>query len=540
MKKTKNHRRARLRICVLEHLESRELLSLATLADVAATPAVELGTVKAGAAKPATNSGPPQGSVTPAQIRQAYGVNQLANFPGNLPANGQGQTIAIVDAAGDPNIKTDLQAFDAQYNLPAPPSFKVVDLGDCTTSPDPNWGTETALDVEWAHVVAPGANILLVQTQSGNLLQAEQPSAGPGLLDGVLYAREQPGVSVVSMSWTAPEFLGENSFDSYFALGPSDPGVTFVTAAGNNGPPANWPASAPDVVSVGGTTLQTESNGSYHSELAWSGSGGGISLYETEPSYQYGVQGTGVRTTPDVAYNGDPNTGFPVYVNSAWLAEPVGGTSAGTPQWAGIIAIADEGRAARHESALRSAVADLYQLPATDFHDIANGAAMPGYNLATGRGTPYVNRIVPGLVNSTTNPASTGTSITSVAAQTRVKSALAAVAKVHPRSTADESTSTAPPLETGTGAPGSSTGIAMAAESLATASGLNREDLAGLSGSSGQAAAAQGSTSWPVRQARSTDGVVIIDRVEGADSDAFDSLGPSTIGDRLISPAGPA
>ena len=376
MKKTTKQRHSRLRICALERLEPRELLSLTTLSDITASPAIELGKAKPGTGKPAAGS-VAQGFVTPAQIRQAYGFKQLANFSGNLPADGSGQTIAIVDAWGDPNIVSDLQAFDTLYSLPTAelqveplfsPGFSLANA----PAPDPSWAVEVALDVEWAHAVAPGAKILLVETQSSNLLQAEQPSGGPGLLDGVLYARQQPGVSVVSMSWTAPEFLGETSFDSYFALGPSDRGITFVTAAGDNGPPANWPASSPDVLSVGATTLQTDSNGNYHAEAAWADGGGGISLYETEPSYQYGVQRTGVRTTPDVAYDGDPNTGFAVYVTGAGNSglTVVGGTSAGTPQWAGIIAIADEGRAASASPRCESAVADIYQLPATDFHGV--------------------------------------------------------------------------------------------------------------------------------------------------------------------------
>jgi subtilase family serine protease len=179
--KAKNSHRGRLRICAVERLESRDLLSVAALADIIASPAVKLDTVKPGTGKPAAGS-VAQGFITPAQLRQAYGFDQLANFSGNLPADGRGQTIAIVDAAGDPNIASDLKVFDAGYGLPNP-NFQVVDLSNGTATPDPDWAIETALDVEWAHAVAPGANILLVQTQSDDV---------PDLLAGVQYAESSP------------------------------------------------------------------------------------------------------------------------------------------------------------------------------------------------------------------------------------------------------------------------------------------------------------------------------------------------------------
>ena len=427
--KTKNSSRARLRTCAVERLESRDLLSVAALADITASPAFKPAAGKAVVGSVA------QGYIDPAQLWQAYGFNQLGNFSGNLPADGRGQTIAIVDAMGDPNIAADLQYFDSYYGLPSA-NFQAVDLSQGKAKPDPNWAIETALDVEWAHAVAPGAKILLVETLSDEV---------PDLLAGVQYARQQSGVSVVSMSWACGEFPQETSLDSYFALAASDPGVTFIASAGDNGAPATWPAAAANVLSVGGTTLQTDSNGAYRNEIGWGYSGGGLSLYESEPSYQFQVQGTGVRTVPDVAYDADPNTGFPIYGSGAGMTgwSVVAGTSAGAPQWAGIIAIANEGRAAVGKSALRCAATNIYQLPSTDFHDIASGfngyPARPGYDLVTGRGTPYVNRIVPDLVKTVVNPSSTGSSVGSVAVAARVKSGLTAAAKIHVHTTADAS-----------------------------------------------------------------------------------------------------
>src|SRR5882672_4059973 len=109
---------------------------------------------------------------TPAQIRTAYGIDAIPAFGGTIVADGTGQTIAIVDAYNHPNIQADLAAFDARYGLPAPPSFRVVNQAGGTILPgsDPGgpggWDLEEALDVEWAHAIAPGANLILVETNS--------------------------------------------------------------------------------------------------------------------------------------------------------------------------------------------------------------------------------------------------------------------------------------------------------------------------------------------------------------------------------------
>src|SRR5439155_7369476 len=146
------------------------------------------------------------------------------------------------------------------------------------------WSVETALDVEWAHAIAPKANILLVEAHSSSI---------GDLMSAVDYARNQPGVTAVSMSWGIDEAtLGraaESFYHSYFTTPAEHAGITFVAASGDsgaaNGP--EWPAISPNVLSVGGTRLTTTgSSGAYASEGAWSGSGGGVSAYESEPSYQ--------------------------------------------------------------------------------------------------------------------------------------------------------------------------------------------------------------------------------------------------------------
>ena len=153
------------------------------------------------------------------------------------------------------------------------------------------------------------------------------------------------------MSWGGGEFSSESRYDSYFTTPSGHGGVTFVASSGDSGSPVGYPAISPNVLSVGGTTLNLNSQGGYSSESGWSGSGGGISAYESQPSYQKGVvtQSTIYRTNPDVAYDADPNTGFPVYdsynnpASSPW--GQWGGTSDAAPQWAALIAIADQGRA---------------------------------------------------------------------------------------------------------------------------------------------------------------------------------------------------
>jgi len=372
----------------------------------------------------------PSGTVayTPAQIRTAYGISALA-------LDGTGQTIAIVDAYDDPAIFQALDTFDAQFSLTASgptlyaqygpaSSFLTVlnQSGQATSLPstDPNgpgtdnWEVEEALDVEWAHAIAPGAQIILVEANSQSLSD---------LMASVATAASQPGVSVVSMSWGFPEgqavfAADEAAYDSVFNV----PGVTFVASTGDYGAAdPEYPAFSPNVVAVGGTSLTLNAGGSYNSETGWGyysstvgaliASGGGTSLYEPEPAYQQGVQSTGSRTTPDVSLVADPATG-------AWIADPynldpsnpfefVGGTSLSAPAWAGLVALVNQGRAAAGESTLNSTSPtdtqqSLYMLPPSDYNAVTSGnngyTASAGYNLVTGLGTPVANLLVPDLI----------------------------------------------------------------------------------------------------------------------------------------------
>ena len=278
-------------------------------------------------------------SFTPALVRHAYGFDRVAfldSAHAQVAADGHGETIAIVDAYDDPNISSDLAVFDSRFGLPAPPSFRKVNQTGGTTYPPPNqtWAGEIAIDVEYAHAMAPGAGILLVEANNN----------GSNNLDtAVQYAASQPGVVAVSMSYGAPEYPGETGRDSVF----THAGVTYLSASGDTGAPGSYQAFSPNVVAVGGTTLTLDGSGNYSSESGWSGSGGGISLYEAQPSYQNGVvtQSTTRRTIPDVSFVADLNTGVTIYDSYGGFGYiNAGGTSASAPIMAGLVAVVDQGR----------------------------------------------------------------------------------------------------------------------------------------------------------------------------------------------------
>ena len=245
--------------------------------------------------------------------------------------------------------------------------------------------------------------------------------------------------------------LNESVLDSSFTTPKGHNGVTFLAASGGYGiygdytinndltPTVEYPAASPNVVAVGGTTLRLNTQGVYpgtgsDGEIGWStgsdtnsgfspyaASGGGISEYESQPSYQENVPGTSSsgRTIPDVSFDADPNTGVAVCDLLADAQSDLGpwsntignGTSLATPCWAGLIAIADQGRVAEGGTTLdgpSQTLPALYSLPSSDFHDITIGyngyppngySAGPGYDLVTGRGTPVANLLVPDLAS---------------------------------------------------------------------------------------------------------------------------------------------
>ncbi len=384
-----------------------------------ATPAnIQLGPVADPAAdlSPADGGAPAVAPFTPAQIRHFYGLDAVTL--NGIVGDGAGQTIGIVDAFNQPGminsadptfVSSDLHQFDVKFNLPDPPSFtKVDEYGgtDIPTTYSSGWAIEISLDVEWAHAMAPAAGIVLVECNSS--------SYGDLLTNGAATAARLS--SVVSMSFVGGEFNGDTQYDGVFTA----PGVTFLASAGDAGASSTgYPAYSPNVIAVGGTQITTADNlASYGSESVWNdqygSTGGAISTVTPKPSYQSGVTISDVaRVAPDIAFNAAPSTGVYVYDSSLSPAHQlyrVGGTSLSSPCWAGIIAVADQGRSLLGLGTLggrSQTLPRLYQLASSDFHDITDGYnngyfAGPGYDACTGLGTPIAQKLIPDLAGGAT------------------------------------------------------------------------------------------------------------------------------------------
>ena len=352
---------------------------------------------------------------TPSQIRHAYGIDQISfqttvmkrigrgNYipvQKNVAGDGTGQTIAIVNAFRPIDIKGDLATFSKKYKLPMTDGYgkPVLTIAQPQGKPPVNgaWATETAMDVEWAHAIAPRAHILLVQAISDST---------DDLLTAIDYARNQPGVVAISLSWGGSGSPFDTSNNTFLTTpaghiggsGYANSGIAFVTSSGDEGVVSAWPASSPNVITVGGTTLTLDSRNNIKTEVAWSGTGGGANAGDHD-------------MTADVAYSGDPNIGFSVFCSTpdsgyvGW--QTLAGTSGGTPQWAGLIAIADQGRAYQGKVSLDTATQLhqlIYDLPDEDFNDIITGSnaafsASVGVDKLTGRGTPRAVSLIRDLV----------------------------------------------------------------------------------------------------------------------------------------------
>jgi kumamolisin len=325
---------------------------------------------------------------TPASLACIYNlVSQSAGCnPSTATAvpTGGSTSIGIVDAYDNPGAAKDLAKFSKQFGLP-PANFRVVFADGTRPYNDPGWEIEESLDVQWAHAMAPNAKLYLVEAASNSfydLLTAETVAAS-------LVAND--GGGVVSNSWGGSEFIDEAAYDSFFTY----PGVIYFASAGD-GPGVIYPSASPHVIGVGGTTLSRDANnGAYLFESAWNSTGGGLSQYETIPSFQKGVAkvvGT-QRGVPDVAAEADPNSGLWVLDsgnNGGWYI--VGGTSASSPIWAGIVSAAGN-----NSGSTAAELTNIYKNRGnkTDFNDIKSGVCgpwngnltQPGYDLCTGVGS---------------------------------------------------------------------------------------------------------------------------------------------------------
>ena len=397
---------------------------------------------------------------SPEDIQQAFGLTPLyqSGF------DGRGQTIVILGAGYTTTLQNDLIHFDQTWGLPDPQLTILQPHGlptpySCGTSNLDRLQIENTLDVEWAHAIAPGANIVLViGSNAASATTAAQNCADLSLKDDIAYALNNHLGQVISISQSYSE-AGQSSdsadqktaqqqlFSDAHALfqQAASEQVTVIASAGNYGattpndatnaasfwtqPNVSWPASDPDVLAVGGTSFMLNAAGNYGGETVWNNQpvgagGGGLSAVFSEPDYQQTVPNQllfqGRRGVPDVAF---PAKGFLIYGTfqtgllnkispASWLHWDVqGGTDAGAPAWAGLIALANQIRG----KPLGMIQPALYSLQGQDLHDITDGnntfygvqgyQAMPGFDLATGWGTPNAGSLLFALIQATDHSA---------------------------------------------------------------------------------------------------------------------------------------
>jgi subtilase family serine protease len=323
-------------------------------------------------------AGPPFG---PADFHAAY------NLPATAPV---AQTIAIVDAFDDPNAESDLAVFSSTFGLPpcttANGCFKKVNQNGGSAPPPSNvgWALEISLDVDTAHGICPNCRILLVEANDNsftNLAKAVNRAAVMGATE-------------ISNSYGGSEFG-----DSFSAYNHKNIAITVSSGDGGFSAGTQFPASAPSVIAVGGTSLHVHADGTYSSESAWSGAGSGCSAFYLPKSFQASnVQWQnecpgGGRGVADVSADADPSTGAYVYDTfgePGWLQ--VGGTSLSAPLIAGVYALAGNAASAQYP-------AKLPYKHKGQLHDVTTGSngscgggrictAKTGLDGPTGLGTP--------------------------------------------------------------------------------------------------------------------------------------------------------
>jgi len=319
---------------------------------------------------------------TPQSIYPVYGLT----FAGAGGSN----VIVIVDAFDYPTAESDLNVFSSQFGLPscttANGCFTKVFAAGKQPRANCGWAQEAALDIEWAHAMAPNAKIVLVEAASNSFADLFY-----AVDVGTSYIVSHGGLGELSMSWGGSEFSSEASNDSHFQHN----GIVYFGSSGDTGGVNIYPSVSPNVVSAGGTTIHRNGSGSFTSETGWSGSGGGPSKYEAKPSYQNGVANTSTtqRSAPDFSFDADPNSGVSVYDStrcqglSGWLV--FGGTSVSSPSLAGIV-----NRAGHFANTSVDELVTIYanRTNTADFRDITSGTAGSfsagvGYDYVTGVGS---------------------------------------------------------------------------------------------------------------------------------------------------------
>jgi subtilase family serine protease len=329
---------------------------------------------------------------TPADLHSLY----------NLPSTGGSGAIAIVDSYHFPTALADFNSFSKTFGLPLETStvstassnknFQVVYARGYAPQSGGNyiasWNLEAALDIEWAHAMAPNAKIYLVEAASDSTSDLDY---------AVQIAAGLAGVREVSMSWGGGEVSYETwAYDTIF----TKPGVVYFASSGDSSDQMEYPAASPNVVSCGGTSVNRSSSGAFLSETGWNDTGCGPSAFESRPTYQGAVASVvgSKRGVSDLAFDADPNTGVyvydstPLWGGSGWWI--LGGTSVSSPSLAGVINLA----ATSGNGFATNSPAELMRLyshlgNSTAFRDITSGAdgkytCKTGYDFITGLGTP--------------------------------------------------------------------------------------------------------------------------------------------------------
>ena len=347
---------------------------------------------------PETNLNPaiPNGE-TPASLACIYGVTPpTQGCPKNgtvLPTGGT-KAIAVVEYGQYSAVQSDLDTFSTQFGLPHTTLVQQCYPGpSCPNNAGSEWDLETALDVDYAHAMAPNATIIVASFTTDPIADGAEDGAAN-------YIVSTYGAGEISNSWTyngGETWCGsgncELSYDHYFQV----PGIVFFGSAGDSGLGPAYPSISPWVTSAGGTTIRRDSNGNFTGEEdCWSGSGGGISIYEPLPQYQILLAsrvGT-KRGTPDWSADASPASGADVYSSTfcgGWCV--VGGTSLSSPLLAGIVNQAGNFR--RNNILELGQTYQWYNNPGIYRHYFydpqvgSNGApALVGWDQCTGLGSP--------------------------------------------------------------------------------------------------------------------------------------------------------
>ena len=385
---------------------------------------------------------------SPVQYAQAYDLHRAWN----AGFTGRGRTIVLVDSFGSPTIRHDLSTFDATYNLPDPPSLKILTPVGAIPPYDnsaerQNWAGETTLDVEYAHAIAPDANIVLVETP---VAETEGVTGFPEIVAAENYVIDHGIGDVISQSFGATEqtfpsrqsllnlrsaFVNARAHHVTMLAGSGDAGATNFTLSGSSLYPFrvnSWPSSDPLVTSLGGTMLHLDAAGNRTSpDETWNdgfgAGGGGSSLFFARPVFQDPVRAVvgDRRGTPDISMSAAVNGAAIMY----YSYDPanvgyhlVGGTSEASPIFAGVVAIAAQIHGSRvgdinpalyalGQSNLRTGIIDVTKGNNT-FGGVTGFPATRGYDLATGWGTVNVTDFATALAQQTGQPALTQQALT--------------------------------------------------------------------------------------------------------------------------------